>query len=45
MDEANIDIREAARARAWSEPLETLSPAQADLFAADALPVIIPQRN
>jgi cytochrome P450 len=37
MDDAAIDIREIARARAWSEPLETLSPAQADLFQADAM--------
>ena len=37
MDDANLDIREATRARAWSEPLETLSPAQAELFAADAM--------
>ena len=37
MDDAAIDIREAARARAWSEPLETLNPAQAELFQADAM--------
>jgi len=37
MDDAAIDIREIARARAWAEPLETLSPAQADLFQADAM--------
>jgi cytochrome P450 len=37
MDDAGLDVREAARARAWSEPLETLSPAQAELFAADAI--------
>jgi len=37
MDDASIDIREAARARAWSEPLETLDPAQVELFQADAM--------
>jgi cytochrome P450 len=37
MDDAAIDIREAARARAWSEPLETLNPSQAELFQADAM--------
>jgi len=37
MDDAAIDIREIARARAWAERLETLSPAQPDLFQADAM--------
>ncbi|MGH7024428.1 MAG: cytochrome P450 [Caulobacteraceae bacterium] len=37
MDDAAIDIREAARAQAWAEPLETLDPAKAHLFQADAM--------
>ena len=37
MDDAILDTREAARASAWSEPVETQSPAQAGLFAADAI--------
>jgi cytochrome P450 len=36
MSDGSIDIRHEARARAWAEPLETLNPAQPDLFAADA---------
>ena len=36
MSDGSIDIRHEARAKAYSEPLETLNPAQPDLFAADA---------
>jgi cytochrome P450 len=37
MSDGSIDIRHEARARAYAEPLETLDPAQPDLFAADAM--------
>ncbi|HEY7899949.1 MAG TPA: cytochrome P450 [Caulobacteraceae bacterium] len=37
MDDASLDIREASRAKAWSEPIGTLDPARADLFQADAM--------
>jgi cytochrome P450 len=36
MSDGSVDIRHEARARTYAEPLETLNPAQADLFAADA---------
>ncbi len=36
MSDGSVDIRHEARAKAWAEPLETLNPAQPDLFAADA---------
>ncbi len=36
MSDGSIDIRHEARSKAYAEPLETLNPAQADLFAADA---------
>jgi cytochrome P450 len=36
VSDGSIDIRHEARARIYAEPLETLNPAQADLFAADA---------
>ena len=37
MSDGSIDLKHEARSRAWSEPLETLNPAQPDLFAADAM--------
>ena len=37
MSDGAIDIRHEARARIWAEPLETLNPAQPELFAADAM--------
>ncbi|HEV2364711.1 MAG TPA: cytochrome P450 [Caulobacteraceae bacterium] len=36
MDDASIDLKNAAEA-AWAAPLETLNPAQRDLFQADAM--------
>jgi cytochrome P450 len=37
MDDGSLEFREAAAAEAWSLPLEALNPAQADLFANDAM--------
>ena len=37
MDDGSIDLKQAAAAEAWSLPIEALSPAQSDLFAADAM--------
>ncbi len=37
MGDGAIDIRHEARARVWAEPLESLNPAQPDLFAVDAM--------
>ena len=37
MSDGSIDLKHEARARAYAEPLETLNPAQPDLFAADAM--------
>jgi cytochrome P450 len=37
MDDGTIDLKAAAAAEAWGVPLETLDPAQADLFVADAM--------
>ena len=36
MSDGSIDIREEARAKAWEVPLETLNPAQPELFKNDA---------
>jgi cytochrome P450 len=36
VSDGSIDLRSEARARAYAEPLETLNPAQPDLFVADA---------
>ena len=36
MSDGSIDIRHEARARVYAEPLESLNPAQPDLFAGDA---------
>src|SRR5579871_6464191 len=37
MSDGSVDIRHEARAKAYAEPLETLNPAQSQLFAADAI--------
>ena len=37
MGDGSIDFRHEARARAYAEPLETLNPAQPELFAGDAM--------
>ncbi|MDD3838275.1 MAG: cytochrome P450 [Phenylobacterium sp.] len=37
MSDGSIDLRRDVRARVWAEPLETLDPAQPDLFAQDAM--------
>lgn len=37
MDDGSLDFKAAAEAEAWATPLETLNPAQADLFANDAM--------
>jgi len=37
MGDGAIDLKHEARARVWAEPLESLNPAQPDLFAADAM--------
>jgi cytochrome P450 len=37
MSDGSIDLKHEARARAYAEPLETLNPAQPDLFQADAM--------
>ena len=37
MSDGSIDIRHEARARAYAEPLETLNPAQPELFQNDAM--------
>ena len=37
MDDGSIEFKEAVAATAWSDPLETLNPAQPELFAADAM--------
>jgi cytochrome P450 len=37
MDDGSVDFKEAAAAEAWRVPIEALNPAQADLFAADAM--------
>jgi len=37
MDDGSVDLRDAASADALSTPIEALNPAQADLFAADAM--------
>ncbi|HEY0647596.1 cytochrome P450 [Phenylobacterium sp.] len=37
MDDGSVEFREAAAAEAWSVPIEALNPAQADLFASDAM--------
>ena len=37
MSDGSIDLKHETRARAYAEPLETLNPAQPELFAADAM--------
>ena len=37
MSDGSIDIKHEARARAYAEPLETLNPAQPELFTSDAM--------
>ncbi|MBL8773532.1 MAG: cytochrome P450 [Phenylobacterium sp.] len=37
MDDGSLDFKQAAEAEAWSTPIEALNPAQADLFAHDAM--------
>ncbi|HET6969924.1 MAG TPA: cytochrome P450, partial [Phenylobacterium sp.] len=37
MDDGSLDFKAAAEAEAWSLPVEALNPAQADLFANDAM--------
>jgi cytochrome P450 len=37
MDDGSIEFKEAAAVEAWATPIEALNPAQADLFAADAM--------
>src|SRR5437879_1317782 len=37
MDDGSIEFKEAAAAEAWTTPIDALNPAQADLFAADAM--------
>jgi len=37
MDDGSIEFKEAAEAQAWATPIAALNPAQADLFAADAM--------
>ncbi|HEX2560998.1 MAG TPA: cytochrome P450, partial [Phenylobacterium sp.] len=37
MSDGSIDLRRDIRARAYAEPLETLNPAQPELFAQDAM--------
>jgi cytochrome P450 len=37
MDDGSVEFREAAAAEVWATPIEALNPAQADLFAADAM--------
>ena len=37
MDDGSIEFKEAAAAEAWTTPIDALNPAQADLFAADAI--------
>ena len=37
MSDGSIDLRHEARARVYAEPVETLNPAQPELFAADAM--------
>jgi cytochrome P450 len=37
LSDGSIDIRHEARARAYAEPLETLNPAQPELFSNDAM--------
>ena len=37
MDDGAIDFQSEAAARAWAEPLETLNPAQPELFRRDAM--------
>ncbi|MGH6964643.1 MAG: cytochrome P450 [Phenylobacterium sp.] len=37
MDDGSTEFKEAAEAQAWATPIEALNPAQADLFAADAI--------
>jgi cytochrome P450 len=37
MDDGSLDFKQAAAAEAWSLPVEALNPAQADLFAGDAM--------
>ena len=37
LSDGSIDIRHEAQARAYAEPLETLNPAQPELFSNDAM--------
>ena len=37
MSDGSIDLKQEARAKVFAEPLETLNPAQPDLFAQDAM--------
>jgi len=37
MDDGSTEFKEAAEAQAWTTPIDALNPAQADLFAADAI--------
>jgi cytochrome P450 len=37
MDDGSTEFKEAAAAEAWTTPINELNPAQADLFAADAI--------
>ena len=37
MDDGHIDLKEAARAKAWSMPLEDINPADPELFRTDTM--------